>query len=63
MSKPWGDTTIRILSLGTRYTADGGDRRRSGKTSVLSDANPNEVRSPAGSVAECVDSSQQFNSN
>ena len=37
---------LRILSLGTSDTANGGDVRRTGKTSVLSDAIPNEVRSP-----------------
>ncbi|MFM7192543.1 MAG: zinc ribbon domain-containing protein, partial [Microcystaceae cyanobacterium] len=36
---------LRILSLGTSDTADGGDVRWTGKTSVLLDAIPNEVRS------------------
>ncbi len=37
---------LRILSLGTSDTANGEDVRRTGKISVLSDAIPNEVRSP-----------------
>jgi putative transposase len=37
---------LRILSLGTSDTANGGNVRRTGKTSVLSDAIPNEIRSP-----------------
>lgn len=36
---------LRILSLGTSDTANRGDVRRTGKTSVLLDAIPNEVRS------------------
>lgn len=37
---------LRILSLGTRDTANGGDVRQPGKTSVLLDAIPDEVGSP-----------------
>ncbi|NEO27108.1 MAG: IS200/IS605 family element transposase accessory protein TnpB [Kamptonema sp. SIO4C4] len=40
------DEALRILSLGTSDTANGGNVRRTGKTSVLSDAIPDEVRSP-----------------
>ncbi|MDJ0600558.1 MAG: RNA-guided endonuclease TnpB family protein [Crocosphaera sp.] len=43
---------LRILELGTSSTANGGDVRRTGKTSVLSDAIPNEVRSPNFSVSK-----------
>ncbi|MDJ0730467.1 MAG: transposase, partial [Crocosphaera sp.] len=38
---------LRILSLGTSDTANGGSvRRLGGKISCLLDATPNEVRSP-----------------
>jgi hypothetical protein len=38
---------LRVLSLGTSDTANGGDvRRLGGKISCLLDAIPNEVRSP-----------------
>jgi putative transposase len=41
------DEALRILSLGTSDTANGGDvRRLGGKISCLLDAIPNEVRSP-----------------
>jgi putative transposase len=36
---------LRILSLGTRDTANGGNIRQPGKTSVLLDAVPNEIGS------------------
>jgi putative transposase len=37
---------LRILSLGTSDTANGGNVRQPGKTSVLLDAVPDEVRNP-----------------